>query len=497
MAANKLSSSERDPLFSASYTKGDTFTDDTNQNASYSSCTQQLNVNNDAFVNPSKSNINKPTLISLHHIILLQIGQIFNYLQSKSYKIYSGFIHSDLGISYKILTYTVFVSGYVSIINLLTSKYYNRLPCNVFISFLFFLSALSALLLYYFYASIFIIFLSRPLLTLSTMAMWNYVLSLIINCIPKDVNNDNAENKNRNKRTFYMSWWNSAYPISTFFLVITGVIIHNLSYFDYLLYSAIIAISISIICLLILPKFTIYSLSNGDRNHKENIDKQMEQNIVYNMFDICSNNKLFITMMIIAAMDSMILSIMNLLIGPYLKDNYLLNPQQLGIYVTITIGIGELITSAVIVPFVATKSRFHFLIFAGATIEFLAIIGWNIIHVSGVPPLPITLVIILFIYSAHEWLFCGIMFKNQQVANKSQQVILTSFWSVIITISSSCGNIMIGELYGITGGVKIVLMIVGCLSASAWISSCALCYFQWKKRRQIHANENGIKLDKV
>ena len=56
---------------------------------------------------------------------------------------------------------------------------------------------------------------------------------------------------------------------------------------------------------------------------------------------------------------------MNLLIGPYLKDNYLLNPQQLGVYVTVTIGTGELITSAVIVPFVATKSRFHYLIFVG------------------------------------------------------------------------------------------------------------------------------------
>ena len=102
-----------------------------------------------------------------------------------------------------------------------------------------------------------------------------------------------------------MSWWNSAYPISTFFLVLTGIIMHNLSYFDYLLYSAIISIIISIICLLILPRFTIYSLSQ--QHGQEQIDKQMEQSIVLNMFDICSNNKLFITMMIIAAMDSMLL----------------------------------------------------------------------------------------------------------------------------------------------------------------------------------------------
>ena len=89
---------------------------------------------------------------------------------------------------------------------------------------------------------------------------------------------------------------------------------------------------------------------------------------------------------------------------------------------------------------------------------------WNIIHVSGTPPLYFTLIVIFINYSAHEWLFCGIMFKNQQVADKSQQVILTSFWSVVITISSSCGNIIVGELYGMENGVKILLMIVGCLS---------------------------------
>ena len=477
MAANKPSLSERDPLFSASYTKGNSFSvnsgntsDQTNQ--SYSSCTQQ-SANGINPSNPNDTNNTKNTSIQikLYHVILLQIGQIFNYLQGKSYKIYSGFIHYDLGISYKILTYTVFVSGYASIINLLTSKYYNRVPCNIFISSLFLISALSALLLYYLYTFTFVIFLSRPLLTLSTMALWNYVLSIIINCID-----------DKNKKTVYMSWWNSAYPMSTFFLVLTGIIIHNLSYFDYLLYSAIISIIISIICLLILPRFTIYSLSQ--QHGQEQIDKQMEQSIVWNMFDICANNKRFITMMIIAAMDSMLLSTMNLLIGPYLKDNYLLNPQQLGIYATVTIGTGELITSAVIVPFVATKSRFHYLIFAGALIEFVSIMVWNIFHFSGTPPLYVTLIVILFIYSAHEWLFCGIMFKNQQVADKSQQVILTSFWSVVITVFSSCGNIMVGELYGMENGVKIVLIVVGCLSAVAWISSCALWYFQCKSRQR-------------
>ena len=186
---------ERDPLFSTSYTKGDSFSINNGitteqKNQSYASCTQK----SENGINPSNTNntnnTQKPSIkIKLYHIILLQIGQVFNYLQSKSYKIYSGFIHYDLGISYKILTYTVFVSGYASIINLLTSKYYNRLPCNIFISSLFMISALSAFLLYYLYTFTFIIFLSRPLLTLSTMALWNYVLSIIINCIDIKIQN--------------------------------------------------------------------------------------------------------------------------------------------------------------------------------------------------------------------------------------------------------------------------------------------------------------------
>lgn len=308
----KQSVSEQDPLFSASYTKGASFDSNNGgkQNATYSACNTEINETND------KNNRKQKASISLHHIILLQIGQIFNYLGSKSYKIYSGFIHYDLGISYKLLTYTVFVSGYISIINLLISKYYSHIPCNIFICCLFISSALSSLLLYLFYESTFIIFLSRPLLSISTMGMWNYVLSLIINVID-----------DKTTRTMYMSWWNTSYPISTFFLVITGVIIHNLSYFDYLLYSAIISIAVAIVCIFILPRFTIYSLS---QEHRTNIDKQIKQNIVWNMFDICSNNKSFLCMMIIAAMDSLILSAMNLLIGPYLKDNYTLNAQQLG-----------------------------------------------------------------------------------------------------------------------------------------------------------------------
>ena len=166
----------------------------------------------------------------------------------------------------------------------------------------------------------------------------------------------------------------------------------------------------------------------------------------------------------------------------------------LGIYVTITIGTGEIITTAIIVPFVATKSRFHHLIFAGGFIEFIAIIIWNVIHISRIPPLPFSLIVILFVYVGHEWLFCGIMFKNQQIAHRSQQVILSSFWTVIITVSGSIGNIMVGELYEIEHGVEIVLMVIGILSSAVMITACVLWYFIWKKQSKIVMN---VQLDKV
>ncbi len=92
-------------------------------------------------------------------------------------------------------------------------------------------------------------FLSRPLLSYSVFGMWNFVLSMIPNFV-----------NNKTKTAAYITWWNSSYPISTFYLVITGVIIHNLSYFDYLLYSAMIALIIGSICLFIIPSCTIYSL---------------------------------------------------------------------------------------------------------------------------------------------------------------------------------------------------------------------------------------------
>ena len=103
----------------------------------------------------------------------MKIGQIFNYLQMKSYKIYSGYIHSDFGVSYRILTYTVFASGYMSLCNLILSKYYNHIQCNLFVFTLFALSALSSILLFTFYNHTFILFLCRPLLSLSTNAQWS------------------------------------------------------------------------------------------------------------------------------------------------------------------------------------------------------------------------------------------------------------------------------------------------------------------------------------
>merc|ERR1712154_505869 len=138
--------------------------------------------------------------------------------------------------------YTVFLSSYVSICNLLLSKYYNRIQCNLLIFILFALSALSSILLYTCYQYTFIIFLCRPLLSLSTIGMWNFVTSMICNFIP-----------NKKRKNISMTLWNSTYPISTFFLVITGFIMQSLSYFDYLLFSAIISIVFGCICLCMLP----------------------------------------------------------------------------------------------------------------------------------------------------------------------------------------------------------------------------------------------------
>eukprot|EP01084_Bolivina_argentea_P150274 262449_1 len=464
--SSKISMSERDALFSTSGTAITTTNGD--KINGYSACSEDTNSNDNDIIIPSTGKYS----ISLISIILLQLGQIFNYLQGKSYKIYSGYIHTDLGISYKMLTYTVFVSGYVTIIHLFASKYYNYIPCNIYIFVCFLLAALSALLLYYGYRYTFIIFLSRPLITFATFGLWNFVISMIPNFV---------SDKSRN--TAYITWWNSAYPISTFCLVITGVIIHNLSYFDYLLYSAMIALVIGSICLFILPSCSIYSLSIENRIK---IDKQISQSIFLNIFDICANNKIFICMMCTAAMDAMLLSTMNLLVGPYLKDNYTLNPQQLGIYVTVSIGIAELFTSIVIYPYIAVSSRFHILIVAGTAIEFIAIIIWNIFHISTSPPFIVSLIVISFVYLGHECSFCGIMFKNQTVAHKSQQVFLVSFWSIIITLSGSIGNIMVGQLYEMKNGVGILLLVLAILGAAALCSGVALCYFQYKRRLKIY-----------
>eukprot|EP01084_Bolivina_argentea_P124275 220218_1 len=419
--------------------------------------------------------------ITIYHIILLQLGSAFNYLQSKSYKIYSGYIHSDLGISYTTLTYTVFVAGYISIPNLIMSKYYNRIPNNVFMAIIFGCASLSACLIYSLYEYTFILFIARPLLSFSTLIMWNYVLSMLANFV------DDTQ-----RRNVYIALWNTTYPLSTFFLVIAGVIIHHLSYFDYLLMSAIVAACTSVLCLCVLPSPSIYSLSTENKNM---IDAQLKQSVVSNVFNLCTNNKLFICMMCCSAMDAMLLSIMNLFIGPYLKDTYGLNPQQLGIYVTTSIGAGELFTSLVVIPWIADQSRFHIFVVIGAMIQCIAFAAWNVLHnaftITNVP-FSVMLVMVSFVYLGHELLFCGIMFKNQYVAHQSEQTMLVSIWIVIMTIFGSMGNMIVGELYGTEKGTRMLLVLLVVLSGGSLFGGSALWYLvnkQHKKEEYMQAKE--------
>ena len=250
---------------------------------------------------------------------------------------------------------------------------------------------------------------------------------------------------------------------------------HKLSYFDYLLLSAIVSICIGLICLLILPPVSIYSLS------QQSDDKASERSVVCNVFGLCSSNKIFVCMMSCAAMDALLASSMNLLIGPYFKDIYKFNPFELGIYVTLSIGTAEIASNLIIVPYVANKSRCHILIFIGCLIEFFGIAAWNVLHRVDIPPFSIVLCTVAIIFFGHELVFSGIMFKNQQIAHQSQQLTLVSFWSVVMTVSGSMGNIVVGELYDMDEGISTLLIILALTSAAGIFASSVLCYFQLRK----------------
>ena len=276
-----------------------------------------------------------------------------------------------------------------------------------------------------------------------------------------------------------MTLWNSAYPLSTLSLIVAGSIIDHLTYFQYLLCSAMWSIGIAVICILTLPSFTVYALSRGNRAR---IDVNMQQSQWQNVFALCSRNSIFIAMMTVAALDSMLVAMMNLMVGPYLADHYHLDPQQLGIYVTISIGSAELFTSAVIVPFVSTPSRFLWMIASGAAMELMGIIAWNIMQSTSATVLQIewTLMVIGIVFLGHEAIFCGILFKNQYVAHKSQQMILNSLWGVVMAVSRSLGILMVGEFYEMGHGVDLLLMVLNALSIGVICSAGGLCYIQWR-----------------
>ena len=121
---------ERDPLFivQSNVNKVDSQLQPNGKNSThvqikdYSSC-KDITNHSTMDENDEYDEDDSKSVIKIYHIILLSIGQIFNYLSIKSYKIYSGYIHSDFNISYKFLTYTVFASSYVSIINLIFSSH--------------------------------------------------------------------------------------------------------------------------------------------------------------------------------------------------------------------------------------------------------------------------------------------------------------------------------------------------------------------------------------
>merc|ERR1712232_1306971 len=111
------------------------------------------------------------------------------------------------------------------------------------------------------------------------------------------------------------------------------------------------------------------------------MDQSSEQSTICNVMDLIANNKLFVCMMLCAALDAFLNAIISLLVGPYLKDNYKLNPFQLGIYVTVSIGTAEIISNLVIAPYVVHKSRYHILILIGCLIEFFGVVCWNVLHI--------------------------------------------------------------------------------------------------------------------